>query len=57
MVVPDDSNPASFHRLFLLDGDYDVAINGIEITPARAALVSFSRPYYVADLRLAAAGR
>ena len=26
MVVADDNNPASFHRLFLLDGDYDVAI-------------------------------
>ncbi|HEU5360009.1 MAG TPA: ABC transporter substrate-binding protein, partial [Candidatus Deferrimicrobiaceae bacterium] len=28
-------------------GDFDVTINGIEITPERSAKVLFSRPYYV----------
>ncbi len=28
-------------------GDYDVALGGIEVTPDRAPLVEFSRPYYV----------
>ncbi|HEX9205285.1 MAG TPA: ABC transporter substrate-binding protein/permease [Candidatus Deferrimicrobiaceae bacterium] len=28
-------------------GDFDVAMNGIEITPERSAKVLFSRPYYV----------
>ncbi|MBI4028625.1 MAG: ABC transporter permease subunit [Verrucomicrobia bacterium] len=28
-------------------GNYDVAINGIEITPDRAAIVAFSDPYFV----------
>ncbi len=27
-------------------GDFDMAMNGIEVTPARAARVSFTRPYY-----------
>ncbi len=27
--------------------DYDVVINGLEITPDRAAVIHFSRPYYV----------
>ena len=28
-------------------GDFDVALNGIEITPERSAKALFSRPYYV----------
>ncbi|HJX14094.1 MAG TPA: transporter substrate-binding domain-containing protein [Candidatus Deferrimicrobiaceae bacterium] len=28
-------------------GDFDLVINGIEITPERSAKVLFSRPYYV----------
>src|SRR5438132_1586136 len=28
-------------------GDFDVALNGIEVTPARRARVAFTRPYYV----------
>lgn len=28
-------------------GDYDVIVNGLEITPERAKAVGFSRPYYV----------
>ncbi len=28
-------------------GDYDFAMNGLEITPDRAARVRFSRPYYI----------
>jgi len=31
----------------LTRGDFDVVINGIEITPERSAKVLFSRPYYV----------
>src|SRR5690348_2223720 len=27
-------------------GDFDVAMNGLEVTPARRARVAFSRPYY-----------
>ena len=27
-------------------GDFDVALNGIEVTPARRARVAFTRPYY-----------
>src|SRR5207237_1750531 len=27
-------------------GDFDVAMNGIEVTPARRARVAFTRPYY-----------
>jgi polar amino acid transport system substrate-binding protein len=27
-------------------GDFDVALNGIEVTPARQARVAFTRPYY-----------
>jgi polar amino acid transport system substrate-binding protein len=37
----------------LTRGNYDVAINGIEITSDRAAVVAFSRPYYVATEQLA----
>ena len=28
-------------------GDYDIVVNGLEITPDRAEIVHFSRPYYV----------
>ncbi|HSS39955.1 MAG TPA: ABC transporter substrate-binding protein, partial [Polyangia bacterium] len=28
-------------------GGFDVALNGIEVTPARAARVAFTRPYYI----------
>jgi polar amino acid transport system substrate-binding protein len=35
-------------------GTFDVALNGIEVTPARAARVSFTRPYYVFGERLVA---
>jgi polar amino acid transport system substrate-binding protein len=35
-------------------GTFDVALNGIEVTPARAARVSFTRPYYVFAERLCA---
>ena len=35
-------------------GTFDVALNGIEVTPARAARVSFTRPYYVFAERLVA---
>src|SRR5262245_41809912 len=27
-------------------GDFDIAMNGIEVTPARRARVAFTRPYY-----------
>src|SRR5947208_11425189 len=27
-------------------GDFDVALNGIEVTPARRARIAFTRPYY-----------
>jgi polar amino acid transport system substrate-binding protein len=33
-------------------GDFDFAMNGLEITPDRQAQVRFSRPYYVYRLRL-----
>ncbi|MEB2309980.1 MAG: ABC transporter substrate-binding protein/permease [Candidatus Brocadiaceae bacterium] len=33
--------------LSLLRGDFDIALNGIEITPERAQSVLFTRPYYV----------
>jgi polar amino acid transport system substrate-binding protein len=35
-------------------GSFDVALNGIEVTPARAARVSFTRPYYIFSERLVA---
>jgi polar amino acid transport system substrate-binding protein len=35
-------------------GTFDVALNGIEVTPARAARVSFTRPYYIFAERLCA---
>jgi polar amino acid transport system substrate-binding protein len=35
-------------------GSFDVALNGIEITPARSGRVLFTRPYYVFNLRLLA---
>jgi polar amino acid transport system substrate-binding protein len=35
-------------------GTFDVALNGIEVTPARAARVAFTRPYYVFSERLCA---
>ena len=35
-------------------GTFDVALNGIEVTPARAARVAFSRPYYLFAERLVA---
>jgi polar amino acid transport system substrate-binding protein len=35
-------------------GSFDVALNGIEVTPARAARVSFTRPYYLFAERLVA---
>jgi polar amino acid transport system substrate-binding protein len=34
-------------------GNYDMVISGLEITPDRAAVVTFSRPYYVTYLRIA----
>jgi len=33
-------------------GGFDVALNGIEVTPARAARVAFTRPYYLFSERL-----
>jgi len=38
----------------LLRGDFDFAMNGIEVTPDRAAAVRFSTPYYVYKLQLVA---
>ena len=35
-------------------GTFDVALNGVEVTPARAARVSFTRPYYIFAERLVA---
>jgi len=35
-------------------GTFDVALNGVEITPARLGRVDFSRPYFFFTLRLAA---
>jgi len=33
-------------------GDFDFAMNGLEVTPDRAKVVRFSRPYYVYTLQL-----
>lgn len=33
-------------------GDFDFAMNGVEVTPDRAKVVRFSRPYYVYTLQL-----
>ncbi len=35
-------------------GTFDIALNGIEVTPARAARLAFTRPYYVFTERLVA---
>jgi len=35
-------------------GDFDLAMNGLEVTPDRAKVVRFSRPYYVYTLQLVA---
>ncbi|RJS18127.1 amino acid ABC transporter permease [Corallococcus sp. H22C18031201] len=35
-------------------GSFDVALNGLEVTPARAGRVLFTRPYYVFQQRLMA---
>jgi polar amino acid transport system substrate-binding protein len=35
-------------------GDFDFALNGLEITPERRRRVLFSRPYYIYQLQLAA---
>jgi polar amino acid transport system substrate-binding protein len=35
-------------------GDFDLAMNGLEITPERARRVRFSRPYYIYQLQLVA---
>ncbi len=35
-------------------GGFDVGLNGIEVTPARAARVAFTRPYYIFSERLVA---
>ncbi|HVU49520.1 MAG TPA: ABC transporter substrate-binding protein/permease [Polyangia bacterium] len=35
-------------------GTFDVALNGLEVTPARAARVAFTRPYYLFSERLLA---
>ena len=35
-------------------GTFDVALNGLEVTPARAARVAFTRPYYLFSERLVA---
>lgn len=35
-------------------GTFDVALNGLEVTPARAGRVRFSRPYYLYRMRLMA---
>ena len=35
-------------------GSFDVAMNGMEVTPARAGRVLFTRPYYLFNLRLMA---
>ncbi len=37
----------------LARGDYDMVISGLEITPDRAAVIRFSRPYYVTYEQLA----
>lgn len=36
----------------LLRGDFDFAMNGLEVTPDRAKVLRFSRPYYVYTLQL-----
>lgn len=53
--------PIEFHQynfVSLLNGldrgDFDFAMNGLEITPDRARHVRFSRPYYVYSLQLVA---
>src|SRR5262249_43717289 len=33
-------------------GTFDVVLNGLEVTPARAGRIDFSRPYFVFDERL-----
>jgi polar amino acid transport system substrate-binding protein len=38
----------------LMRGDFDFAMNGLEITPERKGQVGFSRPYYVYKLQLVA---
>ncbi|MES1208856.1 MAG: transporter substrate-binding domain-containing protein, partial [Pseudomonadota bacterium] len=35
-------------------GGFDVALNGVEVTPDRAARVAFTRPYYLFSERLVA---
>jgi polar amino acid transport system substrate-binding protein len=35
-------------------GSFDIALNGVEVTPARAARVAFTRPYYLFSERLVA---
>jgi polar amino acid transport system substrate-binding protein len=35
-------------------GSFDVAMNGLEVTPARASVVRFTRPYYVFSAQLVA---
>ncbi|NVJ26059.1 MULTISPECIES: ABC transporter substrate-binding protein/permease [Myxococcus] len=35
-------------------GSFDVALNGIEITPARSGRILFTRPYFIFQLRLMA---
>jgi len=44
----------TFPRLIpgLLRGDFELAMNGLEITPDRVKLVRFTRPYYVYQLQL-----
>ncbi len=36
-------------------GDYDIVVNGLEITPDRREVVNFSRPYYITAERLTVA--
>ena len=38
----------------LARGDFDMAINGLEATPDRAARFRLSRPYYIYKLQLVA---
>jgi polar amino acid transport system substrate-binding protein len=38
-------------------GDYDIVVNGIEITPDRAEVVHFSEPYYLTSETLAVSRR
>lgn len=46
----------AFNSLFsgLERGDFDFAMNGLEITPERAQQARFSRPYYIYQLQLVA---